>query len=76
MQLVFICLTDQVQHGAVLRVLGGANAALGFVQHQITRCASVLKHLIIDLDAAEFAHFQARVTDAIAVHTHPSLGQQ
>ncbi|SPO57208.1 protein of unknown function [Pseudomonas sp. JV551A1] len=64
---------QQVEHGAVLRVLSGADAACGLVQHQVARRAACLQQLVVQLHAAEFAHFGQWVADNLAIHPHTAL---
>jgi hypothetical protein len=55
-QVVAPCGRQQVEHGAVLRVAGGADAAHGLVQHQVARRAAGLQQLLVQLDAAELTY--------------------
>ena len=75
MQLAFVRFIQPVEDRRVLRVRGGADAALGFVQHEIARRFACLQHLIVNTHAAEFAYFMVRVTDCHAIYRHPPLDQ-
>ncbi|MNE88899.1 hypothetical protein D3C80_1862520 [compost metagenome] len=59
----------------MLGVAGGADAALGFVQHEVARWFTDLQHLAVALDAAELAHFEIRVADHLPVDLDPSFHQ-
>ncbi|MNH29963.1 hypothetical protein D3C79_902260 [compost metagenome] len=59
----------------MLRVLGGADATLWLVQHQVTRGAARLEQLVVQLDTAEFTYLGQRVADHHALHPHTALRQ-
>ena len=61
---------QQVEHGAVLRIAGGADAAHGLVQHQVARRAAGLQQLLVHLDTAELATLVQRVGGDQAIHAH------
>ncbi|MCY1437716.1 hypothetical protein D9M71_538900 [compost metagenome] len=67
---------QQVEHGAVLRITGGADDACGLVQHQVARRAAWLQHPLVQLDAVEVVDLAAAVAHHLAVDAHPAGEQQ
>ncbi|MNY12416.1 hypothetical protein D3C86_1454960 [compost metagenome] len=56
-------------------MLGGADHADGFVQHEVACGLAGLQHLSIEFDAAEDAHLVAAVATDLAIHTHAATGE-
>ncbi|MCY1444766.1 hypothetical protein D9M71_612520 [compost metagenome] len=75
-QLVLVRLMDQIEHGRVLRIPGGADASGGLVQHEMAQGFTGLQHLVVDFDAAEFADFAVRVADDFSVNPDAFFHQQ
>ncbi|MCY1361400.1 hypothetical protein D9M69_480660 [compost metagenome] len=75
-QFVLVRLVEQVEHGAVLCVPGGADAALRLVQHEVARRLALLQRLAVQLHPAEYPHLVAPVAHRLAVHLNASRRQQ
>ncbi|MCY1351929.1 hypothetical protein D9M69_382090 [compost metagenome] len=75
-QLVLVGLVEQVEHGGMLRVLGGADVTGRLVEHEIARRLAGLEHALVQFHTIELADFDAAVSDRLAVHPDPTGGQQ
>ncbi|MNY42297.1 hypothetical protein D3C86_1771710 [compost metagenome] len=76
MQVRALALRQQVEHGTVLRITGGADYACGLVQHQVARRAAWLQHPLVQLDAVEVVDLAAAIGNRLAVDPHPTGEQQ
>ena len=75
-QVVLVVFVQQIEHGRVLGVLGGADAAWRFVQHEITRGFAGLQHVFVELNPAELANVMVWVRDDLAINPHALFNQQ
>ena len=60
----------------MFRVVGGADAAGWFVQHEVPRRFTGLQGLPVEFDAIERTHFIMRVADDLPIHLNALFDQQ
>ena len=76
MQVMFVRFIQQIKYGWVLRIDGGTDAALWFVQHEISLRLACLKDLAVEGHAAEFPYIVMRVACDLTIHCHTAADQR
>ncbi|MNM82898.1 hypothetical protein D3C81_949410 [compost metagenome] len=76
MQALALVGRQQVEHGGVLRIVGGADAASRLVHHQVACRVALLQYLSVQFDSAECTDFAGAIADGLAVDPHAPLQQQ